>query len=325
MTGRRKDRVVVIGGAGYIGSVLVRLLVKSGYAVDVLDAFRFGREPVAELEDHPAVRIAEADIRCIHTVTPYLEDSYGVMLLAALVGEAACDRDARETLETNLLAPRSVAHAARLYGIERFLFASTDSVYGVQEGKLTETARLNPISLYARLKAEAEKEILGLGNDGFHPTVLRMSTIYGLSSRMRFDLIVNILALHAVTRGRVTIYGGKQWRPLVHVADAARAFKLCLEAPLPRVGDRIFNVGSDEQNVQIGQLGELVTRVFPDVKVENVPRAPDLRDYFVSCARIREELGYQVARTPEDGLREIAEAVVSGAFPDPEDKRYRNA
>lgn len=325
MTGRDKGRVVVIGGAGYVGSVLVRHLVQSGYAVDILDAFRFGREPVADFEGGPGVRVVEADIRCIHNVTPYLEGAHGVVLLAALVGEAACDRDPRETIETNLLATRSVAHAARLCGVERFLFASTDSVYGVQEGVMTETSPLNPISLYARLKAEAEMEILGLGRDGFRPTVLRISTVYGLSPRMRFDLIINIFAMHAATRGKVTIYGGKQWRPLVHVADAARAYQLCLEAPLEIVGGRVFNVGSDEQNVQIGQLGELVTRVFPHVKLGKVPQPPDLRDYFVSCTRIREELGYHVERTPEDGLREIGQAVANGAFPDPEDKRYRNA
>lgn len=307
-----------------MGVVLTRQLLDRGHEVRIMDSFLFGHESLVDIHDHPRLEIVEGDIRAIDQVTDCLHSVDGVILLAALVGEPACDINLKETVDINLLATMTVAQACKYNEIGRFIYASTDSVYGIREGVMQEDSDKNPISLYARLKLQAEEELLALRNDLFQPTILRMSTIYGYSPRMRFDLVVNLLAMHATISGHIKIIGGKQWRPFVHVADAARAYALVLEAPLEIVGGQIFNVGSNDQNYQIGQLGDLVQKVFPDVVIETVPQTPDLRDYYVNCDKIATSLGYYVDRSVEDGVREIKDAIVSGLVVDPKDGRYYN-
>lgn len=310
-------RVLVIGGAGYIGSVLTGKLLAAGYQVDVFDALRFGDRGLAAYRDQDALRLIKGDIRDIDAVTACIKGVDGVVLLAALVGEPACDVDPDETIAINLIATKAVAEAARYYRVPRFVFASTDSVYGIREGVMKENSEKNPISLYARLKLQAEEEIMGLSGGDFRPTVLRMATIYGLSPRMRFDLIINVLTLHAVTKGEITIMGGKQWRPLVHVSDAARAYLSALDTPLDKVGSQYFNVGSNEQNYQVGTLGELVKEVCPEISIKTIEQTPDLRDYYVSCDKINEAMGYRVEKTVKDAVREIREALRDKTIADP--------
>lgn len=318
------EKVVVLGGAGYLGSVLAGQLLDQGNQVEVFDTLRFGQESLAMLSQLDNFRLTQGDIRDTAAVTSSVKDAYAVVLLASLVGEPACDRDPKETVDVNYIATKAVAEACRYYEIPRFIFASTDSAYGIQEGTMYEDSPLNPISLYARLKMQAEEEILGLENGSFKPTILRMATIYGLSPRMRFDLIINTLTLHAFTRRKVTVYGGQQWRPLVHVADAALAYAMCLQAPLETSGGQVFNVGSNQQNYQVFQLGELVNEVLPEIEVETVPQTPDLRDYHVCFDKISEALGYQVTHSVADGILEIHSALKTREFGDYTDRRYYN-
>jgi nucleoside-diphosphate-sugar epimerase len=319
-------RILVIGGAGYLGSVLTRDLLAHGWRVRVLDSFRFGGQALDadDLRAHPGLDIVEGDIRCIGTVTAALADMDGVVLLAALVGEPACDSDPKETVDINLLATKAVAHGCQHHGVRRFVFASTDSIYGIREGVMQEDSAKNPLSLYARLKLLAEEEILGMATPEFQPTILRMCTLYGWSPRMRFDLVVNTLALRAETDRRITVHGGAQWRPFVHVADAAKAYRLALDAPLEMVGGQVFNVGSDEQNYQIGALPEFIRQVWPDVAVDTVPQSPDLRDYSVTCRKIERVLGYRAERSIVDGLREVRQQIVAGGVSNARDPRYYN-
>jgi nucleoside-diphosphate-sugar epimerase len=320
-----QQQVVVFGGAGYLGSVLTGQLLDHGYQVRVFDSLRFGDEPLGDFLGHPNFRFTEGDIRNINEVTSCLEGAYGVILLASLVGEPACDRDPKETVDINYIASKAVAEACRYHQVPRFIFASTDSAYGIQEGIMYEDSPMNPISLYGRLKLKAEQEILALKDENFKPTVLRMATIYGLSPRMRFDLVVNTLALNAFVHEKITIYGGAQWRPLVHVADAASAYVTCLQAPLDMVGGQVFNVGSNEQNYQIGQLGGLFKEVLPHVELETVPQSPDLRDYHVCFDKISRTLDYRVRHTVADGIQEIYSALKAGRFNDYKNRCYYNA
>jgi len=318
-------RVVVLGGAGYLGSVLTGQLLDQGYKVEVVDCLRFGEDSLASVRTHPNFQFIQGDIRDISKVTACIQEADAVILLASLVGEPACDLDPKETVDINFLATKAVAEACRYYHIPRLIFASTDSAYGIQEGIMYEDSPMNPISLYGRLKLRAEEEILGLADGSFKPTVLRMATIYGLSPRMRFDLVVNPLALNAFVDERITIYGGAQWRPLVHVADAALAYVMCLNAPEEKVGGQVFNVGSNEQNYQIGQLGEDVRAVFREIDVDMVPQSPDLRDYYVCFDKIVNTLGYQVRYSVVDGIQEIRRALTDGTISDYRDPRHYNA
>lgn len=324
MNGIEKN-VLVIGGAGYIGSMLTGMLLEKGYRATVYDSLLFGEESLTRFKDHPNFELINGDIRDITGVNSAIRGKDAVILLAALVGEPACDRDANETLDINLFASVNILETCRYYGINRFLFASTDSCYGIQEGILYEDSPLNPISLYAELKCEMEKRILAAASREFHPTILRLATVYGLSPRMRFDLIINILTMHAVVNNRIKIFGGKQWRPLVHVADVARAFVHTLEMPLDSVSSEIFNIGSNDQNYQIGTLGDLVVQTLPGIEVDTIEQPPDLRDYHVNFDKAENRMGFISQWSVEGGILEIEKALRTGVITDPGSQIYRNA
>jgi nucleoside-diphosphate-sugar epimerase len=319
------DNVLVIGGAGYIGSVLTGMLLDLGKRVTVFDRLLFGAESLAAFSGHQKFDLVQGDLRDISAVSQAVRGRDAVVLLAALVGEPACDRDPDETVDVNYLGTRNAAEACRYYRVPRLLFASTDSCYGIQEGILYEDSPLKPISLYAELKRDMEKEILALAGPDFHPTILRLATIYGLSPRMRFDLIINILTMHAVVNNKIKIFGGKQWRPLVHVADAAQGFITAMQAPMDKVGSQVFNIGSNEQNYQIGYLGDLVRESLPSIAIETIEQPPDLRDYHVNFDKAGKVMGYRTTHTVADGIREIEAALRSGIIADPFEARYRNA
>ncbi len=318
--------VVVFGGAGYIGSALCRQLLARGWRVTVFDCLLFGEHGIEALKGDADISLYRGDLRCLNDVSTVLQnDVDAVVLLAALVGEKACDADPRITVDTNFIGAKLVAETCKYYGIPRMVLASTDSAYGIQEGEMFEDSPVNPISLYARLKMELEGELLSLRTPSFHPTVLRMATIYGYSPRMRFDLVINILSLHAWASGKIKVFGGEQWRPLVHVEDAARAYVMALDAELDKVSGEVFNVGSNEQNHQIGTLGEMVGEVFPDLKIETIPQTPDLRDYRVNFDKIRRVLGYEVQWEIRAGIAGIRDALEQGLIADYKDEKYYNA
>lgn len=313
---RAIHNVLVIGGAGYIGSVLVRKLLARGYQVTVLDALLYGDESIRELYGQAGFELVHGDLRNIEAVTHAMQYADAVVHLGALVGDPACALDERLTLEINLAATRMLAEAARGFGIERFLFASTCSVYGASDELLDERSALNPVSLYARTKIASERLLLALSGGDFAPTILRFATIYGLSPRPRFDLVVNLLAARAACEKQITILGGEQWRPFVHVDDVAECLVTCLEAPLAAIRGRVFNVGSDEQNYRIAALGDLIQALVPGTEVVRQGDDGDRRNYRVSFARIRRELGFVPRRTVADGILEIKAAVQDGRIAD---------
>ncbi|MDR2946512.1 MAG: SDR family oxidoreductase [Candidatus Adiutrix sp.] len=319
--------VLIAGGAGYLGGALAPQLLAAGHRVTALDRLSFGPAAVDPLRGHDRFRLLTADLRDYAAVIEAVRGQDAVILLAALVGEAACDRDPAETVAVNYLASLNLMRAAAYYGVKRFIFTSTDSCYGAQENVfLTEEAPLKPISLYAELKAQVEAEFLAMPRpDNFHPTILRLATLFGLAPRMRFDLVINILTREAVTGRGAKIFSGEQWRPLVHVRDAAKAFVAALAAPADVVSGQIFNVGSNRQNVQFKDLAGILRQAMPEAKVETVPQPPDLRDYHVCFDKISAALNFNPDFEPVDGICEIRDAILSGALGDPYDVKYRNA
>ena len=238
-----------------------------------------------------------------------LRDVHGVIALAAIVGDPACNLDPEETINLNYTATKILIEACNFHRVRRLVFASSCSVYGASAGgALTEQSRLNPVSLYARTRVLSENILFDRAGD-VEPVVLRLSTVFGLSPRMRFDLVVNTLTVRAVADGGITIIGGNQWRPNVHCRDAARAFIAALEAPAERVAGEIFNVGGDALNHTIAQLGEMVAEIVGDVQVARQRDGTDLRDYRVSFAKIRRVLGFEPEWTVAAGIREVAAAV----------------
>jgi len=315
--------VLVIGGAGYIGSALVERLLELGYKVRVLDLLLYGDASISEIYDHPNFELVRGDFRNIHTVVSATRGMDAIVHLGAIVGDSACSIDQDLTVEINLRATRTIAEVGKGFGVKRFVFASTCSVYGASDETLDEHSVLRPISLYARTKMESEKVLLSLADATFSPTILRFATVYGLSGRPRFDLVVNLLTAKAIQDGKVGIFGGKQWRPLVHVRDVAEAIFLTLQAPLYNVRGQIFNVGCNEQNCQIADLGLIIKEMVPTARVVTQPKE-DNRNYRVRFDKICNMLNFQPRHTIRDGVQEIMDAFATGKITDYRDPRYSN-
>jgi nucleoside-diphosphate-sugar epimerase len=245
-------------------------------------------------------------------------------LLAAIVGDPASNVRPTETIETNVLAAQALASACKLHHINRFLYASTCSVYGVGGNFLDEDAPLNPISLYARTKIESEKIILGMGDDYFSPTILRMGTLYGYSPRMRFDLVVNTMSMKSFLDQKIQVFGGRQWRPLLGVGDAADVYIRCLEANLEEVGNRVFNVGSDDQNYMIDEVAEIIGETLGNIPISRDNSNLDARNYRVSFARLAQTVGFKPQQTIQLAAQDIFEKLSSGIIRNPTQKIYYN-
>jgi nucleoside-diphosphate-sugar epimerase len=321
-------KILVTGGAGYVGSVLAPLLLERGHAVRVLDTLQHGGAPLLGVWAHPSFEFLRGDVRDRERVAEAVRGVDAVVHLAAIVGDPACARDKDTARSVNAGGSLLVLEEARRAGVSRFVFASTCSNYGRMKdasGYVTEDSELAPVSLYAETKVGFEKTLLGLPTaNGFSATPLRFATVFGVSPRMRFDLTVNEFTMEMLTKKRLVVFGEQFWRPYIHVRDAARAIEGVLTAPAPKVAGRVFNVGATDQNYQKQQLVDLIQPQAPDALVEYVHRDEDPRDYRVSFARVADELGFRTSRSVPDGIREVADLVRSGAITDFESPRYRN-
>ena len=320
--------VLVVGGAGYIGSVLVRKLRVDGWAVRVLDLFLYGRQSLAGLEQD--IDIVDGDAKNIDTLVRAVEGVDAVVYLAELVGDPAVAQAPQTALKTNYLAVTALAQLCEYLNINRFVYTSSCSVYGASANPdefLTELSATAPVSLYGKIKLMVEEAVLAMArrpNQLFAPTILRLGTVYGCSPRARFDLVVNTLAKHAATRGAIDLFGGDQWRPHVHVGDVARAIVCVLDAPLESVRAEIFNVGDSDQNYTINAIGDLVAEAFPDMTINRKHSSVDPRNYRVNCAKLKDALDFKIETNVTAGVRELKAALKSGALGDLDQPGYSN-
>ena len=321
--GKPVKKVLLIGGAGYIGSVLTRRLLESGYQVRVLDLLLFGRASIDELCSHPRFELFRGDFRHVDAVIHAVRGMDAVIHLGAIVGDPACAADEKTTLETNYAATALVADVCKGYGVSRFIFASTCSVYGTSDEVVDEKSDLHPVSLYAATKIDSEQILLTCRGEQFHPTILRLGTAFGWSHRPRFDLVVNLLTGKAFFENKIVIYNQEQWRPFVHTRDIARAFHSVLEAPLEAVSGEIFNVGSETLNHRLGDVGAAIRQLMPHVEVVRESNA-DSRNYRVSFEKIRSRLGFECETSLASGIREIHQQLEAGQVSDYTSKVYHN-
>jgi nucleoside-diphosphate-sugar epimerase len=320
---QRFDRVLVTGGGGYIGSVLVARLLETGRKVAVLDRFFFGKDVVDAA--HPNITVLPADIRDETYIDGLLarERYDAVIHLAAVSNDPCSEIDAELTRAINRVALEQLMRASKRHGVSRFLYASSASVYGVKsEPNVHEDLSLEPITLYARYKAEGEDVLNALVDASFTGVSVRPGTVCGWSRRLRLDLTVNLLTFQALMARRLTVWGGPQMRPNVHVDDMADFYVHLLEAPADRIRGRAFNVCNS--NASVMELAEMV-RDAVDAKIPiEVTPTPDPRSYRLSGERARLELGYEPKRHLSDAVAALVAAYADGRVRDPKDLRYRN-
>lgn len=314
--------ILVTGGAGYLGSVLVGTLLQEKHKVRVLDALMFGGESILPFIYNKNFNFIKGDIRNKETVSKSLENIDCVFHLAALVGEPACNVNPMLTKQINYEASVFLGKKAREKGIKRFIFISTCSNYGLSnlDELATEDSPLNPLSLYAETKISTEKELLELSSDNFTVCILRLSTIFGLSPRMRFNLLINEIVREAYVKKRILLYKEESWRPYTHTQDAADALISILNADSKKINKEIFNVGTE--NYQKKELVGLVKKYVPDLIIDKKGGLPDDRDYKVSFEKIKKILGFVPKRKVADGIDEIFWAVKNNVFSNLYDERY---
>ena len=317
-------RVLVIGGAGFVGSVLNPKLLDRGYGVTVMDSLLYGDDGVRDLYDRPGFVFRPGDLRSVEDIVRAARDADAIVHLGGIAGDPACDLDEDLTVEVNLAATRTVAEVARGLGIQRLVFASSCSVYGASDGLLDEESPVAPVSTYARTKMQSEELLRVLTDREFAPVSLRFGTFYGLSPRPRFDLIINLLAAKAVVDGEITIFGGDQWRPFVHVDDGAEVITRCLELPLDAVSGQVFNVGSDEQNYTLADVAGMIEGLLPGVRVNFTPKSEREANYRVSFAKLRTTVSFVPRHSLLDGVRQVQEALESGSITHYLEDRYSN-
>ncbi|GAB3411979.1 SDR family oxidoreductase [Haloparvum alkalitolerans] len=291
----------------------------------------WGDDALEPFEDDENLEIREGDIRHIEDLSYAMDDRDAVVHMAGIVGDPACGVNEQATQSVNVEATKSLVEVAKLHDIDRLVFASTCSVYGASElMELNEGSYLNPLSLYAESKIDSEEIILHETQDQFADndittTILRLGTIFGWSRRMRFDLVVNILTAKAVLEGDIPVYGGEQYRPLVHVHDAARAFAAVLDADEEKVDHQIFNVGDNDLNYQIKKVGRIVEENVEGAEVRFVEHKEDERTYRVSFDKINHILGWEAEYDIADGVQEIKEWMEEEEITDYSQKEMRNS
>jgi nucleoside-diphosphate-sugar epimerase len=324
--------ILVTGGAGYVGSILIRRLLNQGYRVICVDNLRYGGNSLLDVWGHPRFELRKIDITHFEEMdSVFNEYAFSALVhLAAIVGDPACKLEPELARHTNWDASVHLLEKARQSKVTRFIFASTCSNYGKmdnsQENFLDETSPLAPVSLYAELKVEFENYLLHNTSQlaGFSPTVLRFSTVFGISPRMRFDLTVNEFTKELALGRKLTVFGEQFWRPYCYVGDFSTAILSVLNAPEEQVAYNVFNVGDSSQNYTKKMLVEELLRLVPEAQVEYVHKTEDPRDYRVSFEKIKNDLGFAITKTVPVGMADILSCLNAGIIPDPDNQRFYN-
>ncbi len=306
-------KVLITGGGGYLGSILTNKLLDSGYSVRVVDALWYGSEPVEQINNNN-LEIVREDIRDLTKIVSALRGIDAVIHLASIVGMPASSIEPRTSEEINYLATKNIAELCELHGIGTYIFASTCSVYGSQpDALITEKSAIFPLDYYAKSKFQSERAINWLNTGA---TILRFGTLYGLSPRMRFDLVINLFIAQALHKGKITVFGGKQYRPFLHVQDAAESLIFALEKDL----DGVYNVMSE--NMTIMQAAEQI-RDLTGCQIEVSNEECDKRNYRVSAKKI-ERFGFSPSKDIKFAFEEIRRAFEEEFISDYTEPRYSN-
>ncbi len=320
-------KVLVTGGAGYIGSTVVRHLLCSGYTVYVLDNLIQGSDGVNCFLGYGTYNFVKGDIRDYDLLNELVKKVDYVAHLAAIVGESACKVDPELSKSTNIDGTKNIIRSSLENKIKRLIFVSTCSSYGVQDTKIMakEDTPLNPVSLYAETKISMEEHLRKNYDNELSYTIIRPSTVHGPSPRMRFDLIVNHFVKDAVLNGKLDIFGGNLWRPLMWVGEFGRAIDKIFSSDLKLVKNQIFNLGNTKDNRKKAEVAEIIKEKFiPNLKIKYSGQDQDLRSYKVDFSKIEKTLDFKLEKTIEKAIEELIFSLQNNLFKDPNSSKYKN-
>ncbi len=323
--------ILVTGGAGYIGSIVSTQLCDQGYNVTCVDKLVFGSEPILHLRNNENFTFINCDINDYEKFSEIINSNkYDCIIhLAAIVGDPACKLYSAEANQTNFISTKWLIDKCIEAKIEKFIFASTCSNYGKSENSsefIREDAPLKPLSIYADLKVKIEEYILNKQSKSknFYPTILRFSTVYGHSYRMRFDLTVNEFTKELANGNELIVFGEQFWRPYCHVDDFANAFIAVLNSDRDKVAYNVYNVGETNENYTKKMIVDMLREKIPDTNIKFVKKLEDPRDYRVNSDKIKYELGFKISKTVMDGIEEILDLIKNKHYSDTENQIYYN-
>jgi nucleoside-diphosphate-sugar epimerase len=316
--------VLVTGGAGYVGAVLVPKLIHQGYQVKVIDLYLYGDDVLAACQGHPNLKEVKGDIRDRGLLEKEIPGTDVIIHLACISNDPSYELDPQLGKSINYDAFVQLVDVAKKSGVKRFIYASSSSVYGIKdEPEVTEDLPLEPLTDYSKYKALCEEALLAAAGDDFIVSIIRPSTVCGYSPRLRLDLTVNILTNHAIHKGEITVFGGEQKRPNIHIEDMTDLYLFLLGQPDEKIHRRIYNVGYE--NFKVRELAEIVRNTLGgDIPIVVTP-SNDNRSYHVSSKKIKEELGFEPKHTIENAVQDLKNAFEAGKIINPmTDKRYYN-
>jgi len=317
--------VVVTGGAGYVGSILVPKLLDKGYQVKVIDLYLYGEDVLDAVKEHPHLEQIKGDIRDHTLLEKIIPGTDALIHLACISNDPSFELDPQLGKSINYDAFLTLVEVSKRCRVKRFIYASTSSVYGIKkEENVTEELPLEPLTDYSRYKALCEQVLLNQQSPDFTTVIIRPATVCGYSPRLRLDLTVNLLTNQAVNSGQITVFGGKQKRPNIHIEDMADLYVQLLELPEEKIAGKTFNAGYE--NYQVLEIAQMVQKVVgkEDVEITTSP-TNDNRSYHISSAKIKHELGFEPKHTIEDAIRDLCDAFKAGKIPNPmDDIRYYN-
>ena len=309
----KKRKVLITGGAGYVGSRLIPKLIKENFSVIVYDTFWYGRHVLPGDKDE-TLKCVQGDIRDIQKLENLFEDVSDVIHLACISNDPSFDLNPALGRSINLDAFEPLVKLAKINGVTRFIYASSSSVYGVKlEENVTEDLTTNPLTDYSRFKVDCENILMEFIASDFTCTIIRPATICGFSPRQRFDLSVNILTNHAINNNKITVYGGSQFRPNIHIEDMVDCYIALLNADPKVINSKIYNIGTD--NLTMDSIATEVQKYLPRAKIVH-EGTNDLRSYRINSAKIEKEIGFRCRRKVGDAIQELVEAFRKNIFQD---------
>ena len=324
---KKLPKILILGGAGFIGTVLTSKLLEKNYHVTILDQLIYDHKIIKKnFKNKRNLNFILGDVCNLNTQIKAIKEIDIVVYLAEIVGDSVCGAKPEDALKTNYLSVLSFAHLCSHLAIDKFIYTSSCSVYGLDKNNklLNEKSNLNPVSHYARIKIMSEKALLSSSNNYFKPTIVRLGTVFGPSKRMRFDLVVNTMSKFAYFNNKIDVYGGDQWRPNIHVEDVADGIISIIKSKKKNVENQIFNLSNDKLNLQIIDIAKKVKNTFKNTNLNVIKTSTDPRNYKVTSKKMKNKTGFVAKKSIENALKEIKDMFRLKKIKNPDNKIYNN-